>query len=465
MIFRKIAVFGAIALTCTAPLANAAPDPESFRAQVDSVVQAEMQREDVPGVAIAVLHNGEVILAKGYGKATLEHNVPVTPDTIFQSGSIGKMFTAVSVMKLVEAGKMRLDDPITNYLPSAPERWKSITIRHLLTHTSGVADGDKFNLRADYSDEELAKLCFSLPLEFAAGSRWNYSNTGYVLLGIIVNQAAARSYLDIIDSEVFKPLGMKTARGISDADIVPNRASGYARVDGGLKNQDWVSPSFNRTADGSLYLSLNDMISWEKGVERGAILSSASWNQIYSPVRLTSGKTYPYGFGWMLESTATGQARRYHSGGWQGFSTFYSRYLGDGLSVIVLANTDDANVELFTERVAGLWDPSIVAAAPRPKAEPEISRRLTALIEKARAGALRDEDLPLAGTDYAQKVNSYLATSFKSIGPLTRLELTERRELGDDTVYTFAAAFGDRRTTIKYGLAPGNKVSVFRVLE
>ncbi|MGH6614507.1 serine hydrolase domain-containing protein [Sphingomonas sp.] len=462
---KQVTILGALATLCIAAPAIAAPDPETFRKQVDSFVEAEMQAEKVPGVAVAVLRKGEIIVAKGFGKATVEHDVPVTADTIFQSGSVGKMFTAVAVMTLVQQGKIGLDDPISKYLPDEPASWRPITIRHLLTHTSGVANyKPDFDYRRDYSDDELVKQAYALPLDFTPGARWNYSNTGYALLGILVKKASGQSYLDILDQRVFKPVGMKTARGISDADIVPHRASGYQLVEGALKNQDFVSPSLNATADGSLYFSLNDMIAWARGVEQSAVIGAAGWQQVYTPVKLNSGKTYPYGFAWQIDQ-AGGAPRYHHGGAWQGFRTYYSRYLGDDLSIILLTNSADTKLDTFVDGIAKLWDDKLVATGPHPAPEPAVARRLTTLIEAVRGGTLRQQDVPLAGEGFADLANKYFGPKLKTLGPVTRVELTDRRELGDDTRYSFAVAFGDRTMKARLAIAPGDKVSQFMINE
>jgi CubicO group peptidase (beta-lactamase class C family) len=450
---------------CAAAPALAGPDPATFKAQLDAFVEREMRDEKVPGVAIAVLRKGEIVVAKGYGSADVENDVPVTTETIFQSGSVGKMFTAAAVMSQVEKGRIGLEDPISKYLPDAPASWRTMTIRHLLTHTSGVANyGRDFDYRRDYSDDELAKIAFGMPLDFAPGARWNYSNTGYALLGVVVKKATGKSYLEILDTEVFKPLGMKTARGISDADIVRHRASGYHLVDGALKNQDFVSPSMNATADGSLYFSIDDMIAWARGVEQGKVLSAAGWKQVYTPVKLNSGKSYPYGFAWRID-TEGGQPRYHHGGAWQGFRTYYSRYLGDDLSVVLLTNSANTDLDAFIDGIAKLWDPALVAPAPRPKAEPDTARKVTALIEAARAGKLRQEDLPLAGKGFAEMVNPYFSKKMQPLGALTKLELTERRELGDDISYSYVATFGDRTMKVRYAVASGDQVSSFFISE
>jgi CubicO group peptidase (beta-lactamase class C family) len=461
--FGQARTFCAVMALCAAAPAFAAPDPATFKAQLDAFVEREMREEKVPGVAIAVLRKGEIVVAKGYGSADVENDVPVTTQTIFQSGSVGKMFTAAAVMTQIEKGRMGLEDPVSKYLPDAPASWRTMTIHHLLTHTSGVANyGRDFDYRRDYSDDELVKVAYGLPLDFAPGARWNYSNTGYALLGILVKKATGKSYLEVLDTEVFKPLGMKTARGISDGDIVRHRASGYELVDGKLKNQDFVSPTLNATADGSLYFSIEDMIAWARGVEQGKVLSAAGWKQVYTPVKLNSGKSYPYGFAWRVDTEA-GHPRYHHGGAWQGFRTYYSRYLGDDLSVVLLTNSAATKLDTFIDGIAKLWDPALVAAPPRPKPEPETARRVTALIEAARAGSLRQEDLPLASKGFAEMVNPYFSNMLKSAGALTKLELTERRELGDDVNYTYAATFGDRTMKVGYAVAPGNQVSSFMI--
>ena len=460
---RRITTLLALSLLCVAAPAIAAPEPATFEKRLDMFVTTEMQAEKVPGVAIAVLRRGEVILAKGYGEADVENAVSVTPDTIFQSGSVGKMFTAAAVMSQVERGLMRLEDPVGKYLPDAPPTWRTMTVRHLLTHTSGVANyGSDFDYRRDYSDDELTKIAYELPLDFEPGARWNYSNTGYALLGILIKKASGRSYLDVLDTDVFKPLGMKTARGISESDIVPHRASGYHLVGGVLKNQEWVSPSLNTTADGSLYFSLNDMIGWARGVEQGRVLTPASWQQIYTPVKLNSGKSYPYGFAWRIDK-AGGYPRYHHGGAWQGFRTYFSRYLGDDISIILLTNSADTKLETFVDGIAKTWDPALVARGPTPAAQPDIERRVSEMIEKARNGSLDQKDIPLAADGFTQRANPYFSDVLKKLGPLTKLRIVDRAELGDDMLYTYEAAFGERIVTVSLGVASDGRASSFMI--
>lgn len=332
--------------------------------RVDNFVKAEMLKQKVPGVSVAVVKNGKIILAKGYGFANVEHNVPVKPETIFQSGSVGKQFTAAAVMLLVEDGKIELEDKIGKYLGEVPEGWKNITVRHLLTHTSGMTDyPPDFDFRKDYTEDELLARAKTIPLGFAPGEKWAYSNMGYVILGILIRKASGKFYGDFLQERVFKPLGMNTARIISEADIVQNRAAGYRLVKDELKNQEWVSPSLNTTADGALYLNVYDMAKWDAALYGEKLLKKSSLDQMWTPVKLNDGKTSPYGFGWALGEV---NKRRIieHGGSWQGFKSFIARYPDTSLTVIVFANLAQTNPATFAHGVAAIYDPALTPPKP-----------------------------------------------------------------------------------------------------
>ena len=330
---------------------------------IDRIVRAEMTAQRIPGVAVAVIRGGQVVKAQGYGLANVEHNVPVTDQTIFQSGSVGKQFTAAAIMLAVEDGTIALTDPLTKFYPDAPAAWRAITVSHLLTHTSGIpnyTDG-RVDYRRDYSEEQLARLAYDLPLEFTPGDQWKYSNTGYVLLGAIIRKATGKFYGDVLRERVFMPLGMTTARVISEADVIPNRAAGYRLVKDTLQNQSWVSPALNTTADGSLYLSLRDYLAWDRGLRAKAILKPESWTTIFEPVRLNSGRRHPYGLGWDVTRIA-GQDITRHGGSWQGFQTYIARYLGDDLTIVALANLAQAQPSRIVNRLAAHYIPALTRA-------------------------------------------------------------------------------------------------------
>jgi CubicO group peptidase (beta-lactamase class C family) len=440
---------------------------DSLRERIDAFVRAEQKRQNVPGLAVAVVHHGKVVLAKGYGFANLEHQVPVTPDTLFQSGSLGKQFTAMAVMLQVEAGRLSLSDSITKYFPDAPASWRPITVRHLLTHTSGIQDLEgQLDERKDYTDEEFAKFIYALPLEFPAGQRWSYSNSGYVLLGLLVNRVAGTFYGDVLAEGVFKPTGMKTARGISEADIIPNRASGYRMADGKVKNQEWVSQSLNTTGDGSLYFSLKDLLAWEAAVARRSVLSAESWREILTPVKLDSGASYPYGFGWQLLER-NGQPLHQHGGVWQGFKTLYSRFVGDSLSIIVLANSSRSSPTALVKGIAAIVNPALAEPplAPIADSEPEVTARLTTLLEQARAGTLDPAGFAYTPAWFFKQAAPSYQKLLQGLGPAGPLVLAKREVVGDDRAYTYLVRFGNVTYRYLVMLIPDGRVSVFGMSE
>lgn len=435
--------------------------------RVDTFVRAEMARQKVPGVAVAIVDHGKLVKAEGYGYANVEHEVPVRPETIFQSGSLGKQFTAATVMTLVEDGKLALDDSIAKYFPEAPEAFRPITVRHLLTHTSGIPDYTEgtIDLRRDYTEDDMARLAFGLKLEFPAGSRWNYSNTGYLLLGVLVRRASGRFYGDVLCERVFLPLGMKTARIISEEDIVPHRAAGYRLVGGQLKNQDWVAPQLNTTADGSLYFSVLDLVAWEKGLRTRAVLKPESWAVVFERVRLNSGRAYPYGFGWAIDQVA-GQPVVGHGGSWQGFRTQLTRYLASDLTIIVLANLAQAEPERFVDGIAAILDPKLAkpASAPIADGEPAVTARLRGLMAAARDGRLSPAEFAYVRAGFFPDAAKRYAELLQGLGEPRRVDLLERRELGDDRVYRYEVAYdGGRTFRVQLGIAPDAKLSALSI--
>lgn len=320
-------------------------------------VQEEMTRQHIPGLALLVSRNGEPVRAQGFGFSNVELQVPVKPETLFQSGSVGKQFAATAIMMLVEQGRISLDDPITKYFPEAPPTWKPVTVRHLLSHTGGFTDYPKnFDFRKDRSEDELLKIVEAIPLAFPPGTNWSYSNLGYLTLGILIHRVTGTFYGDVLQARIFRPLGMQTTRIISEADIIPNRSAGYRLVKGELKNQEWVSPVLNTTADGSLYFSILDLAKWDAALYTEKLLKRSSLDQMWTVVKLSNGQPNSghYGFGWEI-TNSHGHRLIDHDGAWQGFKTQISRYVDDKLTVVVLANLTEADPGKIAEHVAELY--------------------------------------------------------------------------------------------------------------
>jgi CubicO group peptidase (beta-lactamase class C family) len=330
--------------------------PASSRT-VDEYVRREMQRRHIPGLALLVARGGEIVQAEGYGLANVEMQVPVKPETVFQSGSVGKQFTATAVMILVEEGKIGLEDPLTKFFSEAPATWKDVTVRELLSHTAGFGDyPEKFDFRKDWTETELLKVVESIPLAYPPGTKWEYSNLGYLTLGILIHRVTGEFYGDFLQERIFKPLGMRTTRIISEADIVPNRAAGYRLVKGELKNQEWVAPMVNTTADGSLYFSILDLAKWDAALYTEKLLKRSSLQEMWTPTSLKNGQPNKegYGFGWVIGDWR-GHRVISHDGAWQGFKTAIARYVDDQLTVVVLANLAEAKPGEVAGHVAEMY--------------------------------------------------------------------------------------------------------------
>lgn len=442
----------------------ASVEPLGRASTTDDVVEAEMARQKIPGVAVAIIRNGQAPVIKGYGLANVEHKVRVTPDTIFQSGSVGKQFTAVAAMLLVEDGKLQLDDVVTKYLPAAPASWQRIKVRHLLTHTSGLPDYTQgtIDYRKDYTEDELLQFAYGLKLEFEPGARWNYSNTGYVVLGVLIHKVSGQFYGDLLRQRVFQPLGMKSARIISEADIVPNRASGYRLVRGQWMHQSWVAPQLNTTADGSLYVSLRDMVAWDAGIRAGHVLSADAWKQVFAPVVLASGKPYPYGFGWSV-ATLFGRPAQRHGGSWQGFKADIARYPDDGLTIIVLANLAQADPSRISDGIAAVLDPTMKRPALTPIADddPAMQERVRQLLTDAADGKLSPDEFAYLRAGFFPAVASAYAERLRNAGAVVELTLLESYELGDDRIRTYRVRFERGTLQLRLAIAPDGKLAAF----
>lgn len=398
---RFMALTCAAAILAVGPAAHATTRPATTRsasglapaqrAAIDRYVVREMTRQRIPGLELGVYRHGRPVLVKGYGLADVEWKVPATGDTLMQSGSVGKQFAATALMMLVEEGKVGLDDAIATYFPGAPDSWKAIRVKNLLSHTSGLAEyeegdrakpGGPFDLRLDFTDAELLAKVQALPIEHAPGDHWDYRNTNYLLLGLLIEKVTGRFYGDVLHDRIFAPLGMTSTRVISDADIIPKRAHGYEIKGGELKNQAYVSRTFNRTADGTLYFTVADLQKWDAALYGERLLKRASLERMWTPFVMNDGRPNAsgYGFGWMM-GEVNGRRTISHTGSWQGFTTVINRHVDDGLTVVVLANLDagHARPDNIERVVAGMIVPAL-----QPKPRPPIADDAPAIAETAR---------------------------------------------------------------------------------
>ena len=340
--------------------------PAAMADPIDKIVLSELQRQRSPSIGVAIVKDGVVTKAKGYGLANLEHRSPATAATVYQTASIGKQFTGALVMLLVRDGKIRLDDPISSHLVGAPAAWSAITVRHVLTHTAGFDRQDPaIDLRKDYTESELLESAYRVPLIGKPGEKHEYSNLGYQILGILCSRLGGKFYGDQLRERVFAPLNMQS-RVISEHAIIPGRAAGYERSNGRFGNQLWVAPSQNTTADGSLYVSPRDMARWSMALQSEQILTKAEKETMWQPTQLANGDSESYGFGWKL-FTESGHRVVRHRGDWQGFTTHILHLPEDRLTVTVLMNRAHAQPHAVVDRIVEHYFPAL---RKRPEAVP-----------------------------------------------------------------------------------------------
>ena len=315
-------------------------------AELESIVQ-EAYSVDAPGAAVIVVLRGKTLYRGARGQANIELGVPLRPDSVFRIGSLTKQFTAAAILLLAEEGKLSLSDPITKFLPDYPMHGHTVTIQHLLSHTSGIPNYTELpewrpTLRNDVSVQQLIDVFKDKPFDFSPGEHWKYDNSGYILLGAIIERTSGQSYAEFLRTRIFEPLGMKSSRYEDLAKITPGRVAGYrpnderGRDNSGWRNADYLSMSQPYSA-GSLISTVDDLARWDAAIENGELLKPASWARACSSFALNDGTLTRYGAGWIIGRVGP-VATVEHGGGINGFNAYVLRAPAQQLYVAVLAN-------------------------------------------------------------------------------------------------------------------------------
>jgi D-alanyl-D-alanine carboxypeptidase len=435
--------------------------------QVDTYIQAQMRELHLPGLSLAVVREGRIVKLQSYGSANFELRVPVSGDTVFEIGSISKQFTGVAVMMLVEEGKIGLDDKISRYLAGVPEAWREVTVRHLLTHMSGIQEYllvpglFEATARPGVSHEEMARLFFSrLPLEFNPGETWAYSNPGYLLLGNIIEKASGQSYWAFLEERVFKPLGMQATRSSEPAAIIPGRAAGYEWTGNSFKNRPALTE--NAYAAGSIVSTPRDLAKWDAALNGERLLKRSSLDQLWVPARAAGGALAPFNYngGWFID-TYHGHRIVAHSGGTPGFSSVLYRFLDDRLTVIILTNHGDRVIDHLAIDVAGMY----VAGLARPKGQAiDPDGKTSEILKKALLGLrARDADPNL----FTPAMQMFLKTAVGkevwpwtfSDGDLKSWTFSESEERDKNHILRYKAVLGNATRWFSFTITPQGKIA------
>jgi len=322
--------------------------PLTTIAQQDSIdvfIANKMTQQGIVGLSIGIVKNGKVIKAKGYGKSNIELNVSASEKTVYKIASISKQFIAIGILKLIEEGKLKVSDPITKFIKDAPTTWNSITIRHLLNHTSGLpVEPPGFDGMKEQADSIYIKAAFANSLAFPPGSKFEYSNFGYYVLADIIRVTSHLSFSEYMKKYIFDERGLTSTRTTSLEAIIQNRAAGYIKL---ASDSTVNAPNYMAVRPSGAFLSsINDLLKWELDMQNTKLLTQKSWNQMWddkfkTPLTMDNEAIY-YGYGWMVNKV-NGKQFHHHGGSLPGFRSVYLRYVEDKTAIIILTNFDSTD--------------------------------------------------------------------------------------------------------------------------
>lgn len=331
---------------------DAPADLETF---VDSVAKESIEKQASIGLSIGIARGDQIVLAKGYGSADLELDVPATEKMVYRIGSITKQFTAAAILLLVEEGKIKLDDPLTKFLPDYPTQSHDVTIRHLLQHTSGIKSFTSLPnyrqlLSQNVTHEDILARFKDLPFNFEPGKKFRYCNSGYYLLGMVIENVSELPYDEFLQTRVFKPLKMNATYYDKASPIIPNRASGYSRWGGKLRNAGFINMK-QPFAAGAMASTVTDLILWQRGLHNNSLLKPESYQLMTTRGTLSDGKAINYGLGTFIRKI-NGEQAIGHGGGITGFRSDLIYYPKLDLTIVVLANCDRTNPARISKQIA-----------------------------------------------------------------------------------------------------------------
>jgi CubicO group peptidase (beta-lactamase class C family) len=329
---------------------------QSFETKVDSLILSVFKDKDGPGGVFMIAKSGKAVYRKAFGKANLELDIDLKPENVFQLGSMTKQFTAVAVLMLEEQGKLNVKDPISKYLPDYPSGDK-ITIHHLLTHTSGIRDFTKMKSIStialkDMTPKMMVDFFKNEPVDFLPGEKFEYNNSGYVLLGYLIELVSGETYQDFIQKHIFDKAGMTQSYYASDRQVIKNRAYGYHKKEYGYVNKTVISFTVPFSS-GALMSTIGDMLKWQTALNNNSLLNTEETKKAFSKYQLNNGEAFTYGYGWHIKAI-NGIPSREHGGSIFGFKTMGVYIPSEDIYVLGFSNCDCNSPTKLTGDIAAL---------------------------------------------------------------------------------------------------------------
>lgn len=408
-----------------------------------------MRREHVAALSLAVVREGKVVKNTGYGMANEELNVKANPDTVYNIASLGKQFTATAIMMLVQDGKMSLEDKIGDYLSYIPSAWTNITVRQLLTHTSGIKDYVRLPKFQELKTSpvitpQLVHLLAAYPLQFQPGEKWSYSNTGYHLLAEIIQKVSNQPLDVFLHRRIFAPLEMTSTRRFDWHSIILNRASPYCWRDGPLRNAEYLDYSWAFGA-GAIASTTRDMAKWDASLYTEKILPRRRAEEIWTPVRLNDGTTFPYGFGWHVQTNGYTGRLVWHTGSDPGFLSAILRWMDYRITVIVLLtagtqelpNGQDSSSDIALG-VSRRFIPKLVSK-PIPDSSPQTTAQMKIVLNSLVGGTLNTDLISQSLSGRKLSETKAWAAGLSDLGKIKSFSLIEKDE--EDRRYDYRAVF------------------------
>lgn len=429
--------------------------------EVDDLIKKEMEARHIPGMSVLVTKNDQVVKRSAYGIADIENNLPMTTDYVMESGSIGKAFTATVIMQLVEEGKLSLDDTLETRLQDCPAPWRAIKIRELLGQVTGLPDYavvPGLGLIEHWTKADWLKKLPTVPFDFPTGTAWAYSNSNYLILGLVAEKVTGKPIIALVFERIFRKLELKHSYVADQMIVIPHRAHGYLRNGSHLLNGPFIAPGYG---DGSFINSCEDLASFEKGIREGKLLKPETVAMMQTAGKLPSGRKTPYGFAWFVREVNKIKVIS-HGGNTAGFFASLTRVPSENLTVVVMGNVNDISGDPLALKVAETYVPGLkyIKLPEKPDPDPALTGRLLELLTSLADATPKESLMEKEFIDRLKTGRGKMSMeAFAPFKGLKKLAFLEKGAADLDTLYRYRAEVGGKTYLVVFALTKDGKVN------